>query len=265
MTGETAIKVAVHGAAGRVGREVLRAVDAAPGITLTVAIDRVPPSDVAPLPVDVPYYTDVRAALEAHPSDVIVDFSLADATLAMVPVATAMGTRPVIGTTGFGPDQIAEIDRLCEEHDLGGFLAPNFTIGAVLLTKLAAMAAPYFEFVDIVEEHHEMKVDAPSGTALGIAKAIHEAHPERFAHNVPEREPLPGTRGGDYEGISIHAARMPGRMAHHQVTFGGAGQTLGLRHDTNDRECYMPGVLMAVRKVQNLRGLTIGLDKLMDL
>ena len=110
-----------------------------------------------------------------------------------------------------------------------------------------------------------MKVDAPSGTALGIAKAVHEAHPERFAHNDPEREPLSGTRGGDYEGISIHAARMPGRMAHHQVTFGGPGQTLSLRHDTTDRECYMPGVLMAVRKVGGLSGLTVGLDKLMGL
>ena len=192
------------------------------------------------LPVDVPYYTDVGKALVAHPSDAIVDFSLAQATLDMLPQALAHSTRPVIGTTGFTPEQVERIGSLCAEHNLGGFLAPNFTIGAVLLTKLAAVAAPYFEYADIVEEHHEMKVDAPSGTALGIAKAVHEAHPERFAHNEPEREPLAGTRGGDYEGISIHAARMPGRMAHHQVTFGGPGQTLSLRHDTTDRECYMP-------------------------
>ena len=108
-----------------------------------------------------------------------------------------------------------------------------------------------------------MKVDSPSGTALGIAKAISEAHPERFAHNDPEREPLPGARGGDYNGISIHSARMPGRLAHHQVTFGGPGQSLTLRHDTNNRECYMPGVLLAVRKVRELEGLTVGLEKLM--
>ena len=266
MTTNSPIRVAVHGAAGRVGREALRAIDGAPDLTLAAAIDRVPPAGLAPLPADVPYHTNVRDALAAHPADVVVDFSLAQATLEMLPQALALGARPVIGTTGFTAEQVAHIGALCEEHGLGGFIAPNFTIGAVLLTKLAAIAAPYFEYADIVEEHHEMKVDAPSGTALGIARAVHEAHPERFAHNAPEREPLPGTRGGDYEGISIHAARMPGRMAHHQVTFGGPGQTLSLRHDTTDRDCYMPGVLLAVRKTVELPpGLTVGLDRLMGL
>lgn len=265
MTGKSTINVAVHGAAGRVGHEVLLAISDATDMNLTVAIDRVPRDLVASLPLDVPYYTDVGAALEAHASDVIVDFSLAAATISMVPQALSLGVRPVIGTTGFTDEQVDQIRKLCSQHRLGGFLAPNFTIGAVLLGRLAALAAPYFDYVDVGEEHHEMKVDAPSGTALSIARAIHEAHPQRFAHNDPEREPLEGTRGGDYEGISIHAARMQGRMAHHQVTFGGPGQTLTLRHDTNNRECYIPGVLMAVRKVKQLRSLTIGLDKLMGL
>ena len=265
MTSQTNIRVAVHGAAGRVGREVLRAVDAAPGMMLTVAVDRVAPSDLEPLPADVPYYTDISSALTHAPSDVVVDFSVAPACLAMVPQALAAGTRPVIGTTGLSEEQIAHLDAQCQEHGLGGLLAPNFTIGAVLLGKLAAIAAPYFDYVDLVEEHHEMKVDAPSGTALGIAKAIQEAHPEAFAHNDPEREPLAGSRGADYHGISVHSARMPGRMAHHQVTFGGPGQTLTLRHDTNNRECYMPGVLLAVRKVGELEGLTVGLERLMGL
>ncbi len=265
MTSNTTIRVAVHGAAGRVGREVLHAVDEAPDMTLTSAVDRIPQSELAPLPANLPYYNDVRDALTHAPSDVIVDFSLAAASLAMVPVALAAGARPVIGTTGFTDEQLVYLDALCREHKLGGVLAPNFTIGAVLLGKLAAMAAPYFDYVDLIEEHHEMKVDAPSGTAMSIAKAIHEAHPERFAHNDPEREPLPGSRGAEYEGISIHSARMPGRMAHHQVTFGGPGQSLTLRHDTNNRECYMPGVLLAVRGVGDLSGLTVGLDKLMGL
>jgi 4-hydroxy-tetrahydrodipicolinate reductase len=266
MTSKSPIRVAVHGAVGRVGQEVLRAVDSAQDMTLTVAIDRVPQAETTGLPLHVPYYNDVREALNHAPSDVIVDFSLAAASLAMVPLALSAGARPVIGTTGITEEQVAYLDGLCRKHKRGGFLAPNFTIGAVLLTKLAALAAPYFDYVDLIEEHHEMKVDAPSGTALGIAKAIHEAHPERFSYNNPEREPVPGTRGADYEGISIHSARLPGRMAHHQVTFGGPGQSLTLRHDTNNRECYMPGVLMAVRKVVELNdGLTVGLDKLMHI
>jgi 4-hydroxy-tetrahydrodipicolinate reductase len=265
MVSNSNIRVAVHGAAGRVGREVLRAVDGATDMTLTAAIDRIAQSELDPLPADVPYYNDVRDALTHAPADVIVDFSIAAASLAMIPQALAGGARPVIGTTGFSDEQIEYLDGLCREHKLGGLLAPNFTIGAVLLSRLAAMAAPYFDYVDLVEEHHEMKVDSPSGTALGIAKAISEAHPERFAHNDPEREPLKGARGADSNGISIHSARMPGRMAHHQVTFGGAGQSLTLRHDTNNRECYMPGVLLAVREVRELEGLTVGLEKLMGL
>ena len=266
MTDQPHIRVAVHGAAGRVGREVLRAVDAAPDMALVAAVDRFPPADVPDLPVPgVPYYDDVARALDERPADVIVDFSLAAATAAMAPQALALGARPVIGTTGHSPEQLAELARLCGVHGLSALVAPNFTIGAVLLAKLAAVAAPWFDYVDLVEEHHEMKVDSPSGTALGIARAIREAHPAPFARNDPEREPLPGARGADYDGISIHAARMPGRMAHHQVTFGGPGQTLSLRHDTTDRECYMPGVLLAVRKIGGLSGLTIGLDALLEL
>jgi 4-hydroxy-tetrahydrodipicolinate reductase len=259
------LKVAVHGAAGRVGREVLRAVDAAPDMTLVAAIDRIPANELDALPVSVPYYTDANAGFQASKADVVVDFSIAAASFPMIPLALAAGTRPVIGTTGFTEDQIQSLDAQCREHGLGGLLAPNFTIGAVLLANLAAIAAPYFDYVDLIEEHHEMKIDSPSGTALGIAREIAEAHPEAFTHNDPTREPLEGARGANYHGIAIHSARMPGRMAHHQVTFGGPGQTLTLRHDTNNRECYMPGVLMAVRKVRELEGLTIGLEKLMGL
>ncbi len=268
MTSDTPnapIRVAVHGAAGRVGSEALRAVAAAPDMALVAAIDRVPPDEFALLSVPVPYYNDVRDALETNPADVIVDFSVAAATLTMAPQALALGVHPVIGSTGFTEEQIDYLRRLCEERACAAFLAPNFTIGAVLLAKLAALAAPWFDYADILEEHHEMKIDSPSGTALGIAKAIREARPAPFERNSPEREPLPGARGADYHGVSIHAARMPGRMARHQVTFGGPGQTLSLSHDAIDRACYMPGVLLAIRKVGHLSGLTIGLDKLLDL
>ena len=265
MTNAQNIRVAVHGAAGRVGREVLRAVDAAPDMTLVAAIDRIPHNELDPLPASVSYYTNANDGYIAAKADVVVDFSIAAASFPMLPLALSAGTRLVIGTTGFTPDQVATLGAMCREHRLGGLLAPNFTIGAVLLGSLAAIAAPYFEYVDIYEEHHEMKVDAPSGTAIGIANSIHAAHPEAFQHNDPDREPLEGTRGGELHGMSIHSSRMPGRLAHHQVTFGGPGQTLTLRHDTNNRECYMPGVLLAVRKVMDIEGLTVGLDKLMGI
>lgn len=265
MTTQETIRVAVHGAAGRVGREVIRAVGVASDMTLVAALDRVPQDQIESLPANVAYYTDAHNGLSHAKADVVVDFSIASASLDMVPSALEAGTRPVIGTTGFTENQIAYLEAQCRNHKLGGLLAPNFTIGAVLLEKLAAMAAPYFDYVDVLEEHHEMKVDAPSGTALGIVHAINEAHPEPFAHNDPTREPLSGTRGGESNGIAIHSSRMPGRMAHHQVTFGGQGQTLTLRHDTTNRECYMPGVLMAIRQVVDLNSFTIGLDKLMNL
>ena len=265
MTTRETIRVAVHGAAGRVGTEVLRAVSSASDMTLVAALDRVPRDQIESLPTNIAYYTDIGVGLSQANADVVVDFSIASASLDMVPLALDAGTRPVIGTTGFTKKQIAYLEAQCQNHQLGGLLAPNFTIGAVLLEKIAAIAAPYFDYVDVLEEHHEMKVDAPSGTALGIVNAINEAHPQPFAHNDPSREPLSGTRGGESNGIAIHSSRMPGRMAHHQVTFGGQGQTLTLRHDTTNRECYMPGVLMAIRHVVDLNSFTVGLEQIMNL
>jgi 4-hydroxy-tetrahydrodipicolinate reductase len=265
MPSTHAIRVAVHGAAGRVGREVVIAIAEAPDMELMAAIDRLPPQDAPLLPAGVPYFDNAKDALSNTKPEVVVDFTNAEVSVALAPVALAAGVRPVIGSTGFLDDQLAYIDSLCHKHHLGAVYAPNFTIGAVLLAKLSAMAARFFEYAELTEEHHEQKLDAPSGTALSIAKAIHEAHPDRFQRNVPKKEPLPGTRGADYKGITIHSTRMPGRLAHHQVTFGAPGQTLTLRHDTINRECYMPGVLVAIRKVREIEGLAIGLENLLDL
>ena len=265
MSSTNVIRVAVHGAAGEVGREVVKAAGQAEDMELVAAIDRVPAQEAPAFPEGVPYYTDVGTALAASPADVVVDFTTATASMAMVSQALDAGARPVIGTTGILAEQLAQLDTLCREHHLGGLYAPNFTIGAVLLGRLAAVAARFFDYVEIAEEHHEAKIDAPSGTALAIAGAIREGRPTPFRRNVPEREPLPGTRGGEEHGISIHSSRMQGRMAHHQVTFGGPGQTLTLRHDTINRECYMPGVLLAVRRVHDWEGLVVGLDRLLDL
>ena len=155
---------------------------------------------------------------------------------------------------------LAELSR---KNRVGIMVAPNFALGAVVLNHLARIAARFFEYVDVFEAHHEAKIDAPSGTALKLARDI--AAERRFIRKIPEAEPLPGTRGGDYNGVSIHSSRMPGRMAHHEVVFGAPGQTLTLRHDTISRECYMPGVLLAIKEVVKRREFMVGLEKVLGL
>lgn len=258
------IKVAVHGAAGKVGTEVVRAVTAEKDMQLAAAIDILPKNDVPSLIDHDLYYSSLDDAISVTKPDVIVDFTNAEVALPMARNALSKGVNLVIGSTGWGKDQLSVLEEFCGRYKASAVVAPNFALGAVLLTHIAGLAARYFDYVDISEEHHEAKIDAPSGTALGIARAINEVRQGDMQRHMPTAEPLAGTRGGDYHGISIHSTRMPGRMAHHQVTFGTSGQTLTLRHDTINRECYMPGVLMAIRKVITMQGLTIGLEKLLD-
>ena len=234
-------------------------------MTLVAAIDRIPNTELRALPGDTQYYTDFAEGIRESRPDVMVDFTNSAASMEMAPVALQAGVRLVIGSTGFHPSQFDQLSSLCETHGSAAIVAPNFTIGAILLAHLAAIASRFFEYVDIVEEHHEMKIDSPSGTSLAIAKAIEETGGGKFKVNIPEQETLAGTRGGNQNGITIHSSRMPGRLAHHQVTFGGPGQTLMLRHDTLNRECYMPGVLTAIRQVVQYKGLVVGLEKLLDL
>lgn len=181
----------------------------------------------------------------------------------MARVAVPRDVRPVIGTTGLSEKDLGTLDALSREHGVGILLVPNFALGAVVLTYLVRQAARFFEYADIFEAHHEAKIDAPSGTALAIARAI--AEEKRFKRPVPQKEPLAGTRGGDYNGVAIHSTRMPGRLAHHEVVFGAPGQTLTLRHDTLSRECYMPGLLLAVKEVVKRRTLVIGLEEVLGL
>ena len=178
-------------------------------------------------------------------------------------MAASHGINLVIGTTGLSEQDLQELDHITGERGIGIIVAPNFALGAVLLMHLAKQAAPFFDHVEIIEMHHEAKIDAPSGTALAMAKAI--AQDRAFERNYPEKELIPDTRGGEYNGVSIHSVRMAGRNAHHEVIFGTVGQTVSLRHDTLGRDCYMPGVLRAIREVVNLKGLVVGLDKILGL
>lgn len=272
---EDVIRVAVSGAAGRMGREVVKAVQAAEGLLLVAAIDHHGVgTDVGPqagiAATDVRIGNDLTAELERHKPDVLVDFTLPDGVLANLRTALMLGVSPVVGTTGLSQDDLAGLDALARTQGIGAFVAPNFALGAVLLMQFAAQAAKYMPDVEIIELHHDRKLDSPSGTALLTAQKIAEA---RQAANVapvvvPEGlvEKAPGARGarnaatGD---VPIHSVRLSGFVAHQEVIFGGQGQILTLRHDSIDRGSFMPGVVLAVRKVRSLTGLVIGLENLL--
>jgi 4-hydroxy-tetrahydrodipicolinate reductase len=210
-------------------------------------------------------FTDVDTAIQACRPHVMVDFTSAAASAEAARRALARGVHQVIGTTGLTDADLHQLDLLARENGAGVVVAPNFALGAVLLIHQARSLARYFDYAEIIEAHHEAKVDAPSGTALAIAQALVAGKGRPFSRPMPEREALKGSRGAEQGGVTIHSMRMPGRLAHHEVVLATEGQTLSLRHDTISRECYMPGVLTAVREVVKYRGLVLGLEKLLGL
>ena len=262
------IKVMVHGALGRMGQTVLAAL-AQDGETAPVAgVDNPAPSDRVQVPgtdTHVPLAATLDPLLEQTRPDVLVDFSVASATVPAVRRGAERGVSFVVGTTGLTPQDIEELRGLAARHEVGGVVASNFALGAVLMMHLAQKAASYFDHAEIIETHHEGKIDAPSGTALTTARLMAEARGRPFRRNVPEKETLAATRSGELEGVTIHSVRLPGAMAHHEVIFGTAGQTLSIRHDTINRDCYVPGILMAVKHVVKQKGFIFGLDKLLGL
>lgn len=263
------VRVLVHGASGKMGREVVSAVSKTTDLRVVGAVHRNTAGHTElELPTGagrVPLSNKVGDVLDATTPHVLVDFSTSEAAMAAAKAALARGVHVVTGTTGLTEANLKELDATAQERGLGVIVAPNFALGAVLLIHLARVVGKYFDYVDVIEAHHEAKIDAPSGTALAIARALAESHGKPFAHPAPEKEPLKGARGGESQGVGVHSIRMPGRMAHHEVLLGTAGQTMSLRHDALNRECYMPGVLMAVREVSKRTGLTLGLDKLLGL
>ena len=193
----------------------------------------------------------------------MVDFTNSTACMQAAHAAAARKISMVLGASGLNADHLAQLDALANDNGIGIIVAPNFALGAIVLKKLAEQAAPFFDYVDIVESHHEMKIDAPSGFSLALANSL--AEQKQFHRNVTEKENLPGTRGGDVSGVTVHSVRLPGRSAHHEVVFGAAGQTVTLRHDTLGRDCYMPGVVRCIREAVARPGLVVGLEKVLGL
>lgn len=260
--------VIVNGACGRMGQAVLKAVQEADGLELVGAVDIKGGADTGSLvglsANGILVETDLEALLARKKPEVMVDFTRPDVVFGNVMTALAHKTSPVVGTTGLSDEQKAEIAKAAEANDTPAFIAPNFAIGAVLLMVMSRQAAKYMPDVEIIELHHDKKLDAPSGTAIQTAAMIAEVRKAHKQGNPDEFEKLEGARGADYEGMHIHSVRLPGYVAHQEVIFGGLGQTLTIRHDSMNRESFMPGVVLAAKKVRSLKGLTVGLDKLLD-
>jgi 4-hydroxy-tetrahydrodipicolinate reductase len=244
------INVAVLGARGRMGSEVVKAVEAAEGLALVAALD----------------LGDSLEQLKGSAAHVVVDFTTPDSVMANLEFLIDNGINVVVGTTGFDDSKLATVKGwLAANPSVGVLIAPNFAIGAVLMMEFAAKAARYFESAEVIELHHPAKVDAPSGTAARTAELMGAARKEAGLGAMPDATTtsLDGARGAVVAGIPVHSVRARGLVAHQEVLFGGLGETLTIRHDSIDRAGFMPGVILGVRKIVNTPGLTHGLDKFM--
>jgi 4-hydroxy-tetrahydrodipicolinate reductase len=249
---ENPIRVGVLGARGRMGTEVCKAVDAAADMELVAMVDA----------------GDWMFNVADAGAEVVVDFTHPDVVMDNVRFCVDQGIHAVVGTTGFTDARLAQVrEWLAPKPDLGVLIAPNFAIGAILLMRFAATAARFYESVEIIELHHPRKADAPSGTAARTAGLIAAARGQSGLGPPPDAtsRAVPGARGADVDGVPVHSVRLTGLVAHQEVLFGTAGETLTIRHDTLDRSSFMPGVLLGVRAVLDHPGLTVGLEALLDL
>ena len=248
------INIAVCGANGKMGQEVVKAVNAADDMTLVAQID-----------IYNGQFATIKDAKNSVKIDVLIDFTQPASIYENALYCLNNDIKIVVGTTGLSDSQIAELKKLNEERNVACLIAPNFSTGAVLLMKFAQMASKYFDNAEIIELHHNQKKDAPSGTAIKTAQLMAAVNEDFIKGNCPEKETIEGARGGvSYNNIHIHSVRMPGYIASQEVLFGASGQVMSLRHDSMNRECYMGGVLLATRYVYENNNFVYGLENIME-
>lgn len=252
------IRVAVAGALGRMGALVVRAVLEDPELELAGAVDRAARDMGTPESAGAPVLEDV-ALLDPSAVDVLVDFTVARAAVDNIRWALGNGVHAVVGTTGVEAAALEELGGMATAGTANLLLAPNFAIGAVMMMKLSRVAAAAFDQCEITEYHHRGKADAPSGTALATAGIVEREMRSAAVPGSTERD-VSGARGGALGHVRLHSVRLDGFLASQEVVFGAMGQTLSIRHDTTDRSCFMPGVLLAIKAIQRLPGMTIGLE-----
>ena len=241
-----AIRVAVAGYRGKVGAEMARGIETAPDLEYVGGVE---------------VGDDLAAFLAAERPAALVDFTHPSAALDNALQAVAAGCRPVVGTTGIPAEGVKRLEEACGAAGLGGIVAPNFSVGAVVMMRLAEIAAPYFSAVEVIEMHHQAKADAPSGTALATARRLGARR--KFDYARTEKLTLDGVRGGVEGGVAVHSVRLPGLVADQEVIFGLDGQTLTITHRTTSREAFVPGVLLAIRRVASEPRFYRALDELL--
>ena len=262
------MKVVVNGAGGNMGKEVVRAVYAQEDMELCGAVDiHAVGKDVGELCglgcLGIMVNDELDYTLKRVKPDVVVDFTTPFVVMKNIETTMSNGVNLVVGTTGITNVDLEKIRLRAAKKGVSAVIAPNFALGAVMMMNFARQAARYFNNVEIIELHHDKKVDAPSGTALKTVDMILEQRGSCPESTVQELEKVPGVRGGELGGIKIHSIRLPGLVAHQEVIFGGVGQTLTIRHDSLNRTSFMPGVILAIRKLSSIKGVVYGLENLL--
>lgn len=262
------IKVIIAGPRGKMGAVAVQMVINDPGFKLVACIDRknnenkmLEIAEIANL--DVPIFDNPVECFQTINADVFVDLTIPEVGYEHTKTAIQYNLRPVIGTTGFTEEQLEEISVITSDKKLGCIIAPNFAIGAVLMMQFSKIAAKYFPDVEIIEKHHENKLDAPSGTAKKTAELIKETRIYKKQGHEDEIETIEGARGAEMNGMRIHSVRLPGLVAHQEVIFGGSGQTLTIKHDSYNRGSFMEGIKLSIEKVMNLDELVYGLENIL--
>ncbi|PAV29479.1 4-hydroxy-tetrahydrodipicolinate reductase [Virgibacillus profundi] len=264
------INVIIAGPRGKMGSEAIQMVHNEERFELVACIDRKnngkQMKEVNSLPdLDVPIFENPEECFENIDADIFIDLTVPNAGFENTKVALNHNIRSVVGTTGFTDEQIHELSNTAKEQGIGCIIAPNFAVGAVLMMQFAQMAAKFFPDVEIIEKHHDNKLDAPSGTAIKTAELIKETRNNKSQGHPNEREIITGARGAEYDGMRIHSMRLPGLVAHQEVVFGASGQTLTIKHDSYNRESFMEGVKLAINEVFNLSELVYGLENILDI
>ncbi len=262
------IRVMVCGTGGRMGRTVVEAVLGADGLELVGGVDPAYPGtplcDLVPGAPDAPVSETVLEGIEACGPEVMVDFTRPEVVMGNMRAALHAKVACVVGTTGFSDNALEEVRAMCEKHETSALIAPNFSIGANLLMKFAEEASRALDYATVIERHHENKIDAPSGTAMMTVERMAAARGKDFENPHTTHFGMEGVRGGDHAGIQVFSVRSMGVVANQEVVLGGLGETLKIEHVTSGRDSFMPGVIMAVRRVRDFDGLVYGLQTLLD-